>query len=184
MLLPFLISLVVAIAAAAFYAPRMGDPLRWLPFVAGAAIPLWFGHRAGLWRVTLDVLRGRPSPRWRVEVGELEIRETHESQSERSFEWFEIERFNDVALGIVLWLRLPKNGANAIILPRRFFRSEEWAPLVSLVREKLPSSAKANDEAKRTSDVVRRNRTKRTLLLWALLVAMMTGIWFLVREPR
>ncbi len=164
-----------------FYAPTMEAPLRWLPLVAGAAVPIWYGRRVGLWGAALGILRGEPSLLWRVEIDELEIRQTVEQKDESSFEWFEIERFNVVELGIVLWLRIPKNGGNAIILPRRFFPSEQWDPLVALIREKLPSSAKAHDEAKRASETTRCNRLRRTFVLWLALVAVMAGIWFLVR---
>jgi hypothetical protein len=180
-LLPFVIALAVVIGIAAVNAPPINDPLRWLPLVAGAAVPIWYGHRVGMWRAALGMLRGEPSLLWRVEVDELEIRQTVEQKDESSFEWFEIERFNLVELGIVLWLRVPKDGGNAIILPRRFFPSEEWDPLVALVREKLPSSAKAHDEAKRVSETTRRNNLRWTFVFWFALVAVMAGIWFLVR---
>ena len=179
---PLVVAPLVVVALTAFYATREGAPAwSWVAPAGGMSVPLWFAWRNGFFRALASVLRGEPRPWFRVELDELTVRSSGRDEKMSEFDWFEVDRFNPVELGLVLWLRMPKNGANAIIVPRAFFAPDEWDPLVALVREKLPGAAKALDGA--AAAQAKRRSPLRALLLWALLIVLLYGVYALVRVP-
>lgn len=181
---PLVVAPLVVLALTAFYATREGAPAwSWVAPAGGMSVPLWFAWRNGFFRALASVLRGDPRPWFHVELDELTVRTWGRDEKMSEFDWFEIERFNPVELGLVLWLRAPKNGANAIIVPRAFFAPEAWEPLVALVREKLPSAAKAADATTAAAASGRRRQAAKTLLLWALLIALFYGVYQLLGDP-
>ncbi len=148
----------------------------------GALVPIWLAWRIGIPRAFVRALRhGRPS--YRVELDDVGVRQFDpKGTCTAELEWFELERFWPADHGIVLMMRVAKNGANAVFVPRAFFPADSWPRVVALVREKLPSSARANDEMLAATKAQRQHSLPRTLGLWLLLVLLLGGVYWIVRD--
>ncbi|UJR82761.1 hypothetical protein [Sandaracinus amylolyticus] len=171
------------IALGAVLATRPGMTAVLAPLAVGTLVPLWLGWRSGFWRALGSVLRREPRPTFRVELDDLTVQSSGRHGAMLVFDWFEIERYSPSDLGLVLWLRTPKDGANCVLLPRRFFPAEDWDPLVALVREKLPSSAKAHDASVAARTQSTRGRTLRTVVLWCVLLVVCYAVYQVLTEP-
>lgn len=149
----------------------------------GALVPLWFAWRMRIPQNFLNVLR-RGRPAFRVEIDDLGV-QTFDGAGKRTLtlEWFEVGRYHVADHGIVLMMRVAKNGVNAVFAPKAFFSGSDWCALEQLVRSKLPGAAKALDDAKVQAAVQRRQSLRRSVLYWLLLIALFAAIYyFLVRE--
>lgn len=150
----------------------------------GALVPLWFGWRMGLPQALVRVVR-RGRPAFRVELDDLGVRNFDRDGTPTSqLEWFEIERYHLAEHGIVLVMRLAKNGANAVFVPKAFFPKDTWAEVLALVRAKLPGSAKAHDEATALARAQRQRSWPRAILMWVLLVVMFAALYWVLRATE
>jgi hypothetical protein len=154
----------------------------WYALALGALVPTWWVWRVGLIRNAVHAMRhGRST--FRVELDDVGARTIHGGHV-FEVEWFAFERFQENELGIVLLLRVAKNGANAIFAPKSFFAPADWEAALALVREKLPGSAKRQDDV-RQAEAERRAKGLRELP-WrlAIVVLGLGALYFLGQALR
>lgn len=176
-LFPVVMGLVAIAAMAAF------DRFASFALALGALVPLWFAWRMRIPQNLLNVMR-RGRPAFRVELDDVGVR-TFDAAGKPTLvlEWFEVGTYHVADHGLVLSMRVAKNGVNAVFAPKAFFSPTEWSALEELVRCKLPGAAKAIDDAKAQAVVHRRQALRRSVLYWLLLIALFAGVyWLLVRQ--
>jgi hypothetical protein len=171
-------SAAIAAIGAWFLSRAEADRLTWLPIAAASLVPAWWAWRAGLPRAIWALARGQ-RPTWRVELDEVGVR-TSGGGDAVELDWWELRDYGLSELGFVLWMREPRNGANAVIVPRTFFPASEWPAIEALVKEKMPGATKAHADAI-AAQAARRPRALWTLALWLLLIVGMYVVYQLVR---
>lgn len=152
----------------------------WPAVGAGALVPAWFAWRVGLFR-NLSMLVRNGAPRYRVELDDVGARTIRPDGKTFDVEWFTLERFHLADHGVVLVLRVAKEGANAVFVPRAFFGPSEWDAVLALVREKLPGSARAHDAAQSATQAHRARMRRQLPWRLALAGAMLAGLYALLR---
>ncbi len=143
----------------------------------GALVPIWFAWRMRVPHALVRTLR-RGRPWFRVELDDLGVRTSDLTGRPTSpLEWFELERYHAMDYGLVLVMRVAKNGVNAVLVPKAFFPVGEWPSVQALVREKLPGSAKAHDDAL-AQGAEQRRRSARHLVPTLLAIVLLFGLLY------
>jgi hypothetical protein len=173
-----LIPLALALATVIVVSVVVGAS-RW-GVIAGAAFVLWLAMRSHLPQAVVRSLR-RGRPHFRVQIDDDGVRTFDASGAvTTSLDWFEIARGVPMAQGLVLMMRMPKSGANAVLVPRAFFSASDFDAIVALARTKLPPeptpvvTPEAQAEARR--------RARRTLVLWVVLVVLFCAVYVQLRQ--
>jgi len=177
-LLPIVIATLVV---AAMGAVRTYSPLA---LAVGLLVPAWLAWRMRLPHAVARALRdGRPA--FRVELDELGVRTLRDTGARTTdLDWFELAHFHVAPNGIVLMMRRARGGANAIFVPRSFFAAAEWPKVEAFVREKMPSAARATEEAAKRAAQGWKRRSRRAVLGWLAIVALFTATYVWLEHTR